>query len=398
MAAAGKLAMAGAAKLSREWTFDSARLRDFVRAKEIEACQSAERPPKDATGVATRFTRVYVGGVEFRKSLSTDDAETADEARRAFKKRALAIKRGDARLTFQEAYEGWAEWILHQVGVATAKRYAVSLGQLEPFLVDKHLDEIDRKLFAEIEQGRRVKGVTNATIKRDLVALSSVLNFCLDKGWRDDNPVLPRLKRIKERRDPIVLPRPEDVAKVIARAPGLFANLIAAARATGARQEELAGAKHLHLDRKAQRLTVVGKRNKLRVIDLAPFGGTAIFDALPHGIAKAPLFWHGKGERYANVSSRFAGFTTELAANDQDFVRFRFHDLRHLHAVEWLRSGRSIYALQQRLGHDSLKTTEVYLKYLTPEEQQRAKGLAETGTNSGTADAAHRPQNEQAVD
>jgi hypothetical protein len=30
--------------------------------------------------------------------------------------------------------------------------------------------------------------VTNATIKRDLVALSSVLNFAIDQGWRDDNP------------------------------------------------------------------------------------------------------------------------------------------------------------------------------------------------------------------
>jgi hypothetical protein len=53
---------------------------------------------------------------------------------------------------------------------------------------------------------------------------------------------------------------------------------------------------------------------------------------------------------------------------DRDFVRFGFHDLRHLHALEWLLSGRSIYALRQRLGHDSLKTTEVHLKYLAPEE------------------------------
>ena len=52
----------------------------------------------------------------------------------------------------------------------------------------------------------------------------------------------------------------------------------------------------------------------------------------------------------------------------------RFHDLRHLHGVAWLKSGRSIYALQQRLGHTSVKTTEGYLRagYLTHEEQQRA--------------------------
>jgi hypothetical protein len=121
--------------------------------------------------------------------------------------------------------------------------------------------------------------------------------------------------------------------------------MIVAARATGARQEELAGACHLHLDRKAKRLTVLGKRNNLRVIDLEPFGGSAIFDSLPEGIANAPLFWHGKGERAGSPH-----FTNELAAKDPDFVRFRFHDLRHLHAVEWLRSGGSIYTLQHRPG------------------------------------------------
>lgn len=128
------------------------------------------------------------------------------------------------------------------------------------------------------------------------------------------------------------------------------------------------------------------------MIDLEPFGGAEIFDALPEGIANAPLFWHGKGERYANVSSRFALFTNELAVKDPDFVQFRFHDLRHLHAVEWLRSGRSVYTLQHRLGHDSIKTTEVYLKYLTPEEQQRVKGLS-PGTNSGTAVSAAEQAN-----
>jgi hypothetical protein len=112
---AGKLTMAGAAKLSCEWTLDEARLRDFVRAKEVEA----------------------------------------------------AFKRRNARPTLLEGLRG-----IGQVGVAIAKRYAVSLGQLEPLLVGKHLDEIDRKLFAEIEQARRVEGVTNATIKRDLAALS----------------------------------------------------------------------------------------------------------------------------------------------------------------------------------------------------------------------------------
>jgi len=42
--------------------------------------------------------------------------------------------------------------------------------------------------------------------------------------------------------------------------------------------------------------------------------------------------------------------------------------------VEWLQSGRSIYDLQQRMGHSSIKVTEGYLEFLTPEEKRKAMG------------------------
>ena len=77
--------------------------------------------------------------------------------------------------------------------------------------------------------------MSNATIKRDLVALSSVMNFAIDQGWRDDNPVLPRLRRIKERRDPIVLPLQAHIDLVIARCPGMVADVVKVAMATGVR-------------------------------------------------------------------------------------------------------------------------------------------------------------------
>jgi integrase/recombinase XerD len=50
-----------------------------------------------------------------------------------------------------------------------------------------------------------------------------------------------------------------------------------------------------------------------------------------------------------------------------------------------LKSGRSIYDLQKRLGHTSVKTTEIYCTYLTGEEERIVKfGLTVEGTNSGT--------------
>jgi hypothetical protein len=46
----------------------------------------------------------------------------------------------------------------------------------------------------------------------------------------------------------------------------------------------------------------------------------------------------------------------------------RFHDLRHEMAIRYLESGGSIYTLKKILGHGTIKQTEEYLDYLTPEQ------------------------------
>ena len=135
----------------------------------------------------------------------------------------------------------WSTFIVDQVASETAKRYLVSLRQIETYLKPLFLDEIDRELIGNIVRGRRAAGVTTATIRRDLSALSSLLEFAIDEGWRPDesNPALSRLKRLKENRDPIVLPLAEDIAYVVGRTKGNFRKLIEAAVMTGCRQDEL---------------------------------------------------------------------------------------------------------------------------------------------------------------
>jgi integrase/recombinase XerD len=246
--------------------------------------------------------------------------------------------------------------------------------------------------IAEIIRQRTAHGVSNATIKRDLVALSSVIGFAIDQGWREDNPVLARMKRLKERRDPIMLPEPDHIRMVIERAPGMLAKLIDAAWKTGARQEELAGARRAQVDHARHELTLIGKGSKRRTISLDSFDGYGALRALPAALGGAFLFWHGQGRRYANVASRFRALVRDVARTAKrkgvEFRPFRFHDLRHRHAVDWLQSGRSIYDLQHRLGHSSIKTTEVYLAFLTPEQTRLVKQQA--GTLTGTPSAAQQ--------
>ena len=79
------------------------------------------------------------------------------------------------------------------------------------------------------------------------------------------------------------------------------------------------------------------------MIDLTPFDGYKFFAALPSYLGKPYLFWHDQGEPYASFTPTFAKLVKRTEAwakaNEVEFRRFRFHDLRHRHAVDWLRVG-----------------------------------------------------------
>src|SRR6266516_577029 len=327
--------------------------------------------------------RVKINGRDIRWSLHTDNPAIARQRRQAGKARAVADAfHGDAQRTFLEAMDGWAAWIKRRVRPKAVQRYACSLDQLREWIENKKLSEITGRLIADIIRDRGFQGASNATVKRDLVALSSVMNFAMDQGWIESNPVLPRMKRVKERRDPIVLPVRAHIDLVIERAPGMIQQVIQVATATGAREEELLTARRSHINHDRKQMTLYGKGGKTRVIDLEPFGGYDLVRSLPAHVKTPLLFWHSDGEDYKNLASQFSAIVKRTAAwameHGVEFRPFRFHDLRHFHAVEWLKSERrSIYDLQKRLGHSSIKVTEMYCQYLTPEEERIAKDGAQ---------------------
>jgi integrase len=181
-------------------------------------------------------------------------------------------------------------------------------------------------------------------------------------------------------------PKHEHIALVVARAPGLFAKLIEAALLTGCRQNELVTLTRRQIDHQRRQLVLTRtKNNRPRAISLSP---TAyhLLQSLPVNLGSPIVFWHGPGKPYANVASRFRVLVLSAQkaaqAKRQEFRPFRFHDLRHRFAVDALKNGMDIYDLQQHLGHSSVKVTERYLDYLTPEEARNAKHGG--GTNPGT--------------
>jgi integrase/recombinase XerD len=229
----------------------------------------------------TLYGRTRVAGQLIRWSLETNDPKVAAARRKSGKDRLIAVKRGDAVHHLHDVIEEWSsDWLIPNKGSKTAKRYLCSIAQLAPLLEGKTLDVIDGKLIADMIKARRLAGATNATIKRDLVALSSVFNYAIDQGWREENPVLPRMKRVEEKHHPIVLPSEADIKLILTIATPMIRRLCQAALATGAREDELLSARRDQVDHSRRQLTLIGKGRKgvkrHRVIDLIPFGGYSV--------------------------------------------------------------------------------------------------------------------------
>jgi integrase/recombinase XerD len=339
-----------------------------------------------------------VGATPIQFSLCTDDPRVAKERYTAEKARIIAgLRFGDAKRTFDDVLREWANHVKSAVesgtlSPKTARRYTTSLAQLQVALEGRPLSDITTKLIADIVAKRKQDGVKHGTIKRDLHALSSVMNFAVGNEWCDENTVLVFLERnkktklVREQRPKIVLPRQKDIDFVKARSPAVFGFLIDGAIRTGAREDELVKLALDNIDHAKKSLTILGsesgggaKRDKTRTIRLDIMGGFEFFSSLPSFIGCANVFWHHAGDQYVNFASHFhrkvKSLARQAAKEGVDFRRFTFHSLRHLHAIEFLRRQcGTLHELKDRLGHSTIKTTEEYLEsgLLTDEEKRWA--------------------------
>lgn len=312
----------------------------------------------------TWYARVQVAGKDRRRSLFTGDLA---QARRRVKEIMVEVEHarfhGEARHRWSDAVKRWAAEHLPGLAPGTAMRYRISLGQVEAMLIDLYVDQITTRTIAKVASR---PGASNATRRRDLTAVSSVLRCCVAWGWLEANPARSYDRgSIPERREAIREPTDAEVEALIAACPGMLAELVRFLAETGCREEEAASLElaQLRLERgEATFLKTKTRRPRtIRLVNAASPGGlTGTKAGTCLYLGKPFVFWHGAGDRYWNVASRLAHIIRRLA-KAQKIKRFRVHDLRHRFAIRWLRAGGDIYELSRHLGHTSVRTTEIYL-------------------------------------
>jgi integrase/recombinase XerD len=317
-----------------------------------------------------------------RRSLCTRDRAEAQRRLKSILADAERIRFGEeGRRTYQEAALGWVSAGYGGVRPRSAERYRTSLRQLHETFAPLHLDQITTRKIGEYVRARQRDGVSNATIRRDLSALSRLIAYACAMGWAQENPARAWDRSIiRERRFLIRRLDPASFEAAVAAAAPVFAAYMRFLLATGLRADEAASIRRASLDWTGAALTVAGKTG-VRTIALSP-EALAIARAVPASLHSPFLFWAGHDGRYANPSARFASIraAAQKAAQraGRPFQPFRLHDLRHEYAIRWVEAGRSLYRLQKHLGHSSVRTTELYTQYISPEQAERAKhGMGE---------------------
>ncbi len=218
------------------------------------------------------------------------------------------------------------------------------------------------------------RGLSASTAARRRSALRQFYRFCLEEGWRQDDPSRRVDAPKKGRPLPKVLSR-EEVERLIAAAgakdgaQGLrLACLIELTYASGLRVSELLSLKLDALARDPAFLVVRGKGGKERLAPLNAEARAAVKayleirpGFLPKGDAANPWLFASRGAGGKLTRRRLGQLLDEAATSAGiDPERVSPHVLRHAFATHLLEGGADLRVVQTLLGHADVSTTQIY--------------------------------------
>lgn len=258
-------------------------------------------------------------------------------------------------------------------------------------LLNTRLDKLS-EFSVERWKKERAKNVTAATVKRDLGALKTALNYAvkwnlipvnpainvqvkvgtdprvrfLDPGERQRllNALIERDKRLAKKRASANDWRRERGRKVLPEITGYadyLRPLILLVLNTGLRRGEALSLAwgNVKLDEKIPRLIVKAAHAKSNVTRYVPLNSEAIAVLRrwkAQGNGKGLVFPNpDTGKCMDNISTSWRNLMASADIKD-----FRFHDLRHDFASQLVLKGIDLYRIKDLLGHSSIQMTERY--------------------------------------
>jgi integrase/recombinase XerC len=223
-----------------------------------------------------------------------------------------------------------------------------------------------------------------ATVYKEMVTLHRFFRWCKRNGLVDHIPEFERPKPASDYKPPDLTP--DDVRRLLATMPDSrthhnrypvrewYTVMWAQALRTG----ELRSLRWGDVDLKSNRITIRAARDKARVgrtIALAPEAAAVLAKLRPeHPLPTAPVF----GDRDFRESIRKAAKAAKLP-------NVTPHHLRHARLSELASVSRDVAAVQFFAGHQSLTTTDRYVRSRTERTEELLRAV-NSGRNPGIPD------------
>lgn len=249
-----------------------------------------------------------------------------------------------------------------------------------------HLQEFKKKIARNITKSDIInlileiknKGVTNKTINGIITFVLAVLNYSVEmdllKGY-----IVPKIKKLVQVRPEIKFLNETQIKVFLEVAKNdRFYAFFATALYTGMRRGELLALEWSDIDFKNSRLKVnkqlykgvaqPTKTNKERIVDIPPNllellkqekqNCNILTKYVFHGLKGQPIHPYYMEEKHFHPIIKACN---EILDEENQIIKFRFHDLRHSYATYLLSRSVPVKYVQKQLGHASAKMTlDVY--------------------------------------
>lgn len=256
----------------------------------------------------------------------------------------------------------------------TLSSYQNDLHQFTSFLNDEFpgttTDEVNHSILRSWVVSLSESGLKARSINRKIIAIRSYYKFLVKRGYLSANPAA-RLASLKTPKNLPNFIRQDELSALLDHYE--FADnfedmrdklILEILYGAGIRENELINLKESDVNFIDQQIKVLGKRNKERIIPIAPTLAREIKDYLKKkkeefgGNDAVYLIVTNRGSKcypmfiYRRVKKYLKSFTHADKSSP--------HVLRHTFATHLLNKGADLNAVKDLLGHQSLASTQVY--------------------------------------
>ncbi len=280
------------------------------------------------------------------------------------------VKYLDAFIDYLKNVRGYSEH--------TLRAYSVDLGDFTTFWNEQGIEDAQLKqrfhpAIRTYLYGLKNKSLSNRSIVRRLSALRTYIKFLQSQGYLDSELDLGWQRFKLDRKLPdflseaqaaqlMELPTGDDFLSLRDRA------ILEIFYQCGLRLSELSELSETAIDWNANLLRIRGKGKKVRMV---PFGSIAVQRLKAYLTRRAEKFGLGHDRVFLSrsgnplTSRSIARIVVKYSGKLREGKSISPHKLRHSFATHMLDNGADLMAVAELLGHESVKTTQVYTHLTT---------------------------------